>query len=302
MILTLTQKFKKVTGYDIDKFFRDYLTFVSTYYQNIVNYYNGSNIDRASFEFLDYLKNETYKIEPLIDLHGNNFQTTDFWDLNNNFSEIQTKLSTCDNMGKWQRSSRTTRYSSNLKLSHIQEQNETLEKISIDAGFSDQDYWAQLALDNLVEEEDYTNVGGRLLTVSFPNNNNFNIDNIIDYLTHNNIYGKDIVKKLEILSDGDLSTLSGKESLQQTFETIMGTLSGSIPEFMSDGIPPSLFGSNENIIQYPTMFRSLLAMIQKDKRFTNLRLLDISKKEDNIFLEFEVKTITGDSYTNNIIL
>ena len=300
MILTAAQQFKKVTGYDIEKFFNDFILFSDTYYQNIINYYNGADIDQESFNYLDYLKKEVVKIEPLIDQCNNSFNTTDFWNLNNIFSDIQTKLETCDNMGRWMRSSRVGRFSSTLTVSHIQTQNETLEKISRDMGFSDQDAWTDLALSNQVVEEDYTNKGGRLLNVRIPNSSVFNIQNVVDYLTAENVYGKDIVRKFEIQSDGGLTTVAGKDSLQQTFGTIMSTISGSTPEFPKDGVPDYVYGTNKNIIQYPMIFRSLLAMIQKDKRFTGLELLNIKRDQDAIFMNFQASTIVGSTFVQNI--
>ena len=302
MKLTAVEQFKKTTGYDIEKFFNDYIFFVQNYYQNIINYYNGSDIDQTSFNYLDYLKKEVVKIEPLIDQYNNTFNTTDFWSVNNTFSDIQTKLETCDNMGRWMRSSRVGRYSSTVTLPHIQKQNETLEKISKDAGFADQDSWADLSLSNQVIEEDYTNTGRKLLNVRIPNNSSFNLENIVDYLTSENVYGKDIINKIEIQSDGGLSTVSGKDSLRQTFKTIMSTIKGSIPEFSNDGVPDYVFGTNKNVIQYPIIFRSLLAMIQKDKRFTGLELLDINKNQDSVFMSFQATTITGEAFTNNITI
>lgn len=298
--MTAVEKFKSKTGYDIESFFNNFITFSEDYYQEIVNYYNGAVINKDAFNFLDDLKKETTKIESLINQHGNSFQTTDFWNLNNTFSEIQTKLDTCDNLGKWLRSSRTDRFNSSINVQHIQKQNETLEKIAKDAGFSDVDKWAELAVQNQIIEEDYTNDGGKLLNVALPNSSNFNIDTIVDYLIGDNIFGKDIYKKFEILSDGDLKTISGKESLEQSFNTMLSTIKGSIPEFPEDGIPSEVIGTNKNVIQYPIIFRSLLSMIQKDKRYTSFELLDIKKDQDSIFLVVQAKTITGDSFVNNI--
>ena len=138
-----------------------------------------------------------------------------------------------------------------------------------------------------------------MLNVRIPNNSSFNLENIVDYLTSENIYGKDIVNKIEIQSDGGLSTVLGKDSLRQTFKTIMSTIKGSIPEFSNDGVPDYVFGTNKNVIQYPIIFRSLLAMIQKDKRFTGLELLDINKDQDSVFMSFQATTITGEAFVNN---
>ena len=79
----------------------------------------------------------------------------------------------------------------------------------------------------------------------------------------------------------------------------MSTIKGSIPEFSNDGVPDYVFGTNKNVIQYPIIFRSLLAMIQKDKRFTGLELLDINKDQDSVFMSFQATTITGEAFVNN---
>lgn len=294
--------FKDRTGYDISVFFQGFTFFMSNHYANIVNYYNGADIKRDSFVFLEYLIKETEKIEPIIDQYSNSFDNIDFWNINNLFSDIQSTLDTCINMGKWQRSSRLDRFSQNLKIEHIQKQNETLEKIARDSGFVDVNKWAELAISNQLEEESYTNKGGALLSVTLPNNFNFNLENIVDFLIGDNIYGKDIEKEFKISDDGGLITVSGKNNVRQIFETILSTYRGGIPEFPDDGMPNEIFGSNENVIQYPILFRSLLNMLQKDKRFTAFDILDIRKEQDSIFIELQVKTIMGETLKNNIVI
>jgi hypothetical protein len=76
-----------------------------------------------------------------------------------------------------------------------------------------------------------------LLNVRVPNDTTFNLENIVDTLSYQNVYGKDIACKLEIQLDGGLKTLEGRDSLQQTYGTIMSTIRGSIPEFPEDGVP-----------------------------------------------------------------
>lgn len=300
MNLNVLEKFKKVTGYDIRQFLEDYSEFATTYYPRIVDYYNGGSISNTAFTKFDYLKGQLKTIEALIDQYNNNFATTDFWDLNENISDIQTSLFTIDNLSRWLRSSRTDRFSSNLKIDYIQKQNETIERIAENFGFNGQDDWTNLAVQNQITEEDYTNNGGKMLNAFFPNNSNFDLENIVDNLSEENIYGKDVVSKIEIESDGGLKTVSGVESLQQTFKTIMSTSQGSVPEFEEDGIPSYLIGSNQNTLQYPVLFRSLLNMFQKDKRFISFEVLDIKKDQDAIFIETQTKTITGDDFVKSI--
>lgn len=300
MNLNILESFKKISGYDIELFFESYYSFVQNQYPLIVNYYNGGDIDNNSFLVFDNLKEEVKKIEALIDQYSNNFNTTEFWDLNETISDIQTSLFTIDNLSRWLRSSRLGRFSSNLKVDYTQKQNQSLESISNNFGFDGQDDWADVAVQNQIIEEDYTNKGGKLLNAYFPNNNSFDLENIVDNLSQENLYGKDIYSKMTLESDGNYTTLEGIESLQQTFKTIMSTTQGSIPEFPEDGVSSYLFGSNKNTLQYPVLFRSLLSMFQKDKRFVSFEVLDIIKKEDKIYVETQTQTINGDEFVKSI--
>jgi len=301
MNLSILEKFKRSTGYNLESFFQDYTLFVSNFYPIIVNYYNGGEIDNNSFTFLDSLKKEVSKIESLIDQYSNSFETTEYWNMVDLISSIQTALFTVDNLSKWTKSSRTDRFTNNIKVDYIQKQNELIETISTNLGFNNQDDWLNLSIQNQINEEDYTNKGGKLLKASLPLNSVFELDNIVDSLSQENIFGKDIVKQFSF-EDGDLKTIEGKESLKQTFDTIMSTIKGSIPEFEQDGVPDYLIGTNQNIIQYPVLFRSILSMMQKDKRFSSFELLDIKKEQDMVIIETQTKTITGDILVRNINL
>lgn len=299
--LTVFENFKKYTGYDIESYFNMYIEFTNTYYPMIVNYYNGSDINQNSFIFFDALKNESKTVESLIDRSSNRFNTTEYWDFVDLISDIQNSIFKVDSLARWLRSSRTDRFSSNIKISYIQKQNQSIEAISRSFGFNNEDDWVNLSIQNQISEEEYTNKGGKFLKASFVNNQSFDLENIVDTLSETNIYGKDIAVKMEF-DNSDIRVLQGKESLQQTFSTIMSTIAGSIPEFEGDGIPDYLFGTNQNIIQYPILFRSLMSMFQKDKRFSSFEILNIKKEQDAIMIETQVKSITGEIFVENIQL
>jgi len=295
-------EFKKKTGANIELFLNDFNFFEKNHYSNIVNFFgNGGNLVRESFNFLDHLIKESKSLESLIEDKLPIFDSVAYWDIVDIYEDIKEDLNTCYNLKRLLRSS-NNRNSSTVEFSNIQKQNETFENISKKYGFSNPDSDVELLLSNQIIEEDYTNQGGKMLNVRIPNNSTFSLENIVDTLTYENIYGKDIICKLEIQSDGGLTTLVGKDSLRQTFSTIMSTIKGSIPEFPNDGIPDYIYGSNKNIIQYPIIFRSLLSMIQKDKRFTRLELLDINKDQDSVFLEFQASTITENVLINNLTI
>lgn len=298
----VTDTFKEITSYDISKFLNDYILFINLHYSSVVGYYRGENIDKDAFNFLDYLNLETKKIDSLWEHYSQSFDLIDFWELIDLFEQIKIKLSTTNNLSRWLRSSRTDRFTENTIITYVQKQGESFEKITQKFGSTDRENdWVKVSIDNDLSEESYSSKGGVIMQVRLINNSNFELKNIVDTMTPENLYGKDIQKKL-VLLDGDLVTLSGITSLIQTFDTLMLTNKGSIPEFPQDGLSDELIGSNVNIFNYPSIFRNLMNMFQKDDRFSELELVDIIRGEDNIFIKIQAKTKIGDTLKQDIIV
>ncbi|MFW6273086.1 MAG: hypothetical protein ACOC2U_04845, partial [bacterium] len=146
-------KFKNITGYDLRKFFSDFVNFTNVHFQNIVNYYNGSQVPNDSFKELDRLIYESNKIESIWEIHNSRFQNITYWELLDKFTDIQGKLLTCQKMSKWTRSSRLNRYDSSVKFSRGLKQFETFEQVSKLTGSQEsQNDWSEIAINNLITE------------------------------------------------------------------------------------------------------------------------------------------------------
>ena len=246
--------FRQVTGYDIQAFLESYRTFVAEHYQNIINYYNGADRVAESFAFLDNLNHEVTMIEPLIDLHRNNFPTIDAWNIVDAYGDVFVALETVNNMDRWTRSSRTTQYNPEISVDRILRQGETFELVLRNDGSNEyDDAWTRVTIENYINEEDYTPSGGTLFNIRLQGAVSFNLPNIVDNPTEENIYGKDIRKDF-IFQDNDLITVTGIDAVRQTVDTILRTRKGGIPEFPNDGIEDDSIGTNVNAIQYPIIF------------------------------------------------
>lgn len=294
-------KFKNITGIDIELFFNSYISFCGSSYSSIVNYYNGQDIDQKSFNDLDDLIEFSNKIKSAFELHQSRFDTADFWELIDKYSNVDSKLLTIVNLSRWLRSSRGSRFSSNINLVYVQKQNESIESISIKTGGGSAD-WVNLALDNDLNEEAYSNTGGKLLNVKLKNNFNFDIKNVVDNFTsEENLYGKDIQSKIELISS-DVVCLSGETSLIQTINNTLNTFKGSIPEFPADGIDHGLVGSNVSVFNYPAQFRNIVNMLQKDDRIKSFEIIDIYRETDKVFMKFQIKTRIGGFIKQELML
>ena len=77
------QKFKQLTGYNIQAFFEDFVLFCNSYYPLIVGYYTGAtnvSVD-DSFGRLETLMKQAQEIEPLFTLKANSLTGIGAWEL-----------------------------------------------------------------------------------------------------------------------------------------------------------------------------------------------------------------------------
>lgn len=302
MRLNVYDEFRLITKYNIEKYFRDFSNFISINYSDIVNYYNGSDISQDAFNKLDELDKESQKIEGLLQFYSKSFLNSEYWELFDKFSDTQVKISTIKNLSRWMRSSRANRFSSEVSIDYILKQNESIEKVSKKSGSElYENEWYKIAIDNDLNEEKYTSEGGNILSVKLSNKLNFTFRNIVDTLSKENLYGKDIKKKFT-LENGDIVCLQGLDSLMQTFETIFETFKGSIPEFPEDGLSNFVIGSNVNVIGYQYIFRNIIQMFQKDDRFKSVELIDLQKVEDQIYLKVQARTKINEFIPKEILL
>lgn len=295
--------FKQVTGYDIQAYFESFILFCNSYYPLIVSYYLGEETETEdAFGRLDTLLSQTKEIEPLFNLKANSLQRIDCWELLDYFTECQTKLWTINNSSRWMRSSVIGRYGANISVDRVLKTRETFEDVATSLGSStSQNSWVDIAKDNLVEEENYdaNNGGDSMFKINLKQSGNFDIQNIVDNLDTEKILGKDIDADFRI-ENGDIPTVNYDLAIRQSLNTIQHSLKGSIPEFPEYGLPNDIVGSSANAIQYPTIFKHLINMFQRDGRWEAVNLIDLYKKDDNLFLKIEAKTVTNNFLTTNI--
>lgn len=294
--------FKDQTGADIGLFLENFVLFCNNYYHYIVSYYQGDNVDNIGevFSMLDSLIDSSRNIEPLFTLKSNVLSGLDMWELLDVFSDCQSKLWTIDNSSKWLRSAIIGRYGSQTVVNRYLKTRETFENVSSDLGSTNpQDDWFDIAKNNFVEEEAYGPDKGVMFKVNLRTVGNHNVDNIVDTLQGDNILGKDIDVDLRF-QNGDLATVEYDAAIKQCLNTILHCIRGAIPEFPTYGLPNDCYGVSKNALQYPSIFKGIVNMIQGDGRWKSVELLDLSIKDDYLILEIRATTIANNFLVTNV--
>ena len=252
------------------------------------------------FARLDSLIDSARQIEPLFTLKSNVLNGLEMWELLDVFTDCETKLWTIGNSSKWLRSAIIGRYGSNTVVKRYLRTGETFEKVSQELGSSNpQNDWFDMVRNNFIEEEQYAPDQGVMFKINIRTSGNHNIDNIVDNLQGDNILGKDIDKNLKF-ENGDLAVVEFDNAIAQALDTMLNCVRGAIPEFPTYGLPTDCYGVSRSALQYPSIFKSIVNMVQRDGRWSSVELLDLSMKDDYLMMKVRATTVANNQIVTNV--
>ena len=296
------EEYEDITGFPLTSYLSSYRDFVNVDSPLITLYYSGisSTPDMPAFNELERLLKVAARLNEVTTSFRTSLQRADFWELIALIEDIRGRLWTIDNSSRWLRSSITkNNFSPTQEVDYITNARQTLEQVASDVGGSDDrdNDWIRLALRNDLREEDYTTQGGAKVTLTSEQSGG-SVATVVDNLIGENIYGKDIDRKLTF-TNSDLKVMTPKQTIRQAVEIYSQLRQGANPEFPEDGIAASLIvGSNYASFTYAAMFRQLFATFQKDDTLKNFKVIKLEiggeGNRDGIFLEFEIETRMGE--------
>ena len=302
MTTKVLETFREQTGANIGLFLQNFVLFCNNYYHYIVSYYQGEDVNEIGdvFARLDSLIDSARQIEPLFTLKSNVLNGLEMWELLDVFTDCETKLWTIDNSSKWLRSAIIGRYGSITVVKRYLRTGETFEKVSQELGSSNpQNDWFDMVRNNFIEEEQYAPDQGVMFKINIRTSGNHNIDNIVDNLQGDNILGKDIDKNLKF-ENGDLAVVEFDNAIAQALDTMLNCVRGAIPEFPTYGLPTDCYGVSRSALQYPSIFKSIVNMVQRDGRWSSVELLDLSMKDDYLMMKIRATTVANNQIVTNV--
>ncbi len=290
--------FLKITGFDIEDYFRRFTAFITDQSQALINYYSGlvDTMDRDAFAEYKTLLEEADQVIGLFDLNSERFQTVDFWELMDFADEIKVKLETIGNFSKYARSAVSKEsFTTNVTVETSLGYNETIEEAMTRLGSTDRDTdWVDTALTNSIIQEDYTPEGGLVINVTFKNNSKFFIDSVVDNPEGDKIKGKDIATHLEFVDD-DLNILGFDDTLDQTLATLTGLEKNDNPEFPGYGVDKSLVvGMTFKTISLPSIIRQIYQTFSTDDIVKQIQITDTTFDQDSIRLDLNISIQSGE--------
>lgn len=285
--------------YNLETYMDAYNIFVTTNLPAIQDYYTKVNaiVDTDSFDILALLLSESRKIDNLIKINKNKFQTIDEWEFVTFLEDIKMKLTTTDNLDRWLRSSKdknSWRRSNVITSNYVLGQNETLERVNgyVQGDDNAQNDWVQLSLENQLMEKDYDTNGGTVIQISRLQSSlpNFSLKSVVDNLVGIKMYGRDFSQKFKFVNN-DISALSYQDTVRQTVTILAQLKKYDIPEFTDIGVDQSLaVGGNTSIFFYGSIERQLAEIFAMDDTLINFSIKKFAYANGDLFIDFDVDT------------
>lgn len=293
----MISRVEKILEYSLQKFFEDYIAFMTTHKQTISDYYTQDiNYPKTAFDTLFDLKNRSSIILEKISSSRDSLVNFSDFEVVDNIETVIHSLEIIENYSRWLRSSLFKgRFKQNTEVDIILKQNQTLEDFSGEIGYSNQDSGAiDIALRNNLKETDFSLEGGIVFKFNYLSQSKLILSSVVDNLSGENVLGKDVYKKITFNVD-DLTLLSPQDTFYQTCFILISLLKKDNPEFPNMGFDKSTL-SNKNVINnmIPSFIRQLNDIVSKDDSIANFSVTNIIVEKDILRIE-----VTFRSWLNN---
>lgn len=304
-MITIFDKFKKMTGFDIQTYFEDFSSFILSDYQKVVDYYqNGVSLTTNTITRINELMSSMLQINGLFSVYSDRLSadTVEVWEMLDMFEESKVTLLTVMSSSRWLRSTQNVLRNNSISNDFILKQGQNFEQLSLEIGSSNSiNDWSNIVINNNIKEEDYSFEGGNKLKISFTNNLNYFVDSVIDSISGEKLYGKDIDCNF-VFEDNDIVTLEYRNNIIQQTKILLGLVKGSVPEFPLDGIDKGFIGSNINAIQYPILMRQQSMVFEKDDRYKSISINKFETKDETLMIDLEITTKLDEVLNEQLVL
>lgn len=278
----IVDSFNKIVGINVSRFISDYSLFVSNNLNSIINYYTGtvSDPDLKSFNVLNDLISRAKEINESIAINHRRFDVAEYWTVVEAIDNIITALDTAYNTSRWVRSTIANGdFNTNLESEVVLPQNNTLENLAKSSGYEDSaNSWVRIAMRNDLDEDKYTLDGGNVLRINMLGRASIEIDDVIDNISGDNMYGKDIRRKFSYVND-DIDTVVGESCMLQCYEILIGLTKGDIPEFEDMGLSGGV-GNNVSSFSYPLTLRQIHRTFYRDASVESVTMSELEINQD----------------------
>ncbi len=291
----IVDDFNRITGLDYLSYSNRFRLFVENMLPLIIGYHSGTykSISSEVYKEIDEIHKLSLTFDSAVVSNSNRFHNSEYWDVVTALDEMSVKIMTIKRMPRWLRAP-VDFYSTNTspEIEVSVGSMSTIEDLAASVGYSNPDNdWADIAIRNDLDEDDYTTDGGMVLMVNGSGNSSVVINDVVDIMSGDNAYGKDVFSVITFDND-DIKTVEGLDCAMQCYTNLINLRKGGIPEHPEMGIGEIMTG-NIAAFSYPVILRQVHNTLYRDDSVSSVGISSFDTNGDSVSLSIIIKSKLG---------
>lgn len=290
MFSNIVTQFENITKFALLQYFEDYRDFMQNDFSYISEYYNGdtSSIDASHISNFNALRTKSKTLMQQFINFSHRLSNCGFWELQEYCQDLNDVLEKITKLPKYYRTSKTVRgYQPYIQVKSNIGGLKTVQDLAQEInseGVSE----ISLIIDNDLQEKDWNIDELSSITAFVNNQTDVVVETILEQPIGNQIYGKDINRKIT-LENNDLAVKKYEDNVEQKCDILLSLERGNIPEMPNFG-KNRLQGTNMSDYNYTELVKDLQSVFLQNDLFEDIEISDIEYKQGDIFVNCTIKT------------
>ena len=290
MFSNIVTQFENITKFALLQYFEDYRDFMQNDFSYISEYYNGdtSSIDASHISNFNALRTKSKTLMQQFINFSHRLSNCGFWELQEYCQDLNDVLEKITKLPKYYRTSKTVRgYQPYIQVKSNIGGLKTVQDLSQEInseGVSE----ISLIIDNDLQEKDWNIDELSSITAFVNNQTDVVVETILEQPIGNQIYGKDINRKIT-LENNDLAVKKYEDNVEQKCDILLSLERGNIPEMPNFGKNRTQ-GTNMSDYNYTELVKDLQSVFLQNDLFEDIEISDIEYKQGDIFVNCTIKT------------
>ena len=290
MFSNIVTQFENITKFALLQYFEDYRDFMQNDFSYISEYYNGdtSSIDASHISNFNALRTKSKTLMQQFINFSHRLSNCGFWELQEYCQDLNDVLEKITKLPKYYRTSKTVRgYQPYIQVKSNIGGLKTVQDLAQEInseGVSE----ISLIIDNDLQEKDWNIDKLSSITAFVNNQTDVVVETILEQPIENQIYGKDINRKIT-LENNDLAVKKYEDNVEQKCDILLSLERGNIPEMPNFG-KNRLQGTNMSDYNYTELVKDLQSVFLQNDLFEDIEISDIEYKQGDIFVNCTIKT------------
>lgn len=290
MFSDIVSDFENITKFALLDYLEQYRDFMQNDFSYISSYYNGdrASVDSSYISNFNSLRTHSKTLMQQFINFSHRLSNCGFWELQEYCQDLNDTLEKITKLPKYYRTSKTVRgYQPYIQvkgnIGGMKTVKDLAEEISSN-GVSE----ISLIIDNDLQEKDWEIDQLSAVTAFVNNQVDVVVETILEQPVGNQIYGKDIARKIT-LEDNDIAVKKYEDNVEQKCDILLELERGNIPEMPAFGKNP-LQGTNMANYNYAELVKDLQSVFLQDDLFESIEVTNVEFKDGDLYVTCSIQT------------